>query len=69
MEIELRRMEETLGEIEIDRTNDLIGWTQKIKKFLDNSLEVFGYFSKYYSGYPPADAKQLLKLLGRRDRD
>jgi len=60
-----RKVKGTLGEIEIDRTNDLIGWTQKIKKFLDNSLEVFGYFSKYYSGYPPADAKQLLKLLQR----
>jgi uncharacterized protein YecE (DUF72 family) len=52
-----------LGKAEVDRTADIKMWAQKIKEFLDIPIEVFGYFSKYYSGHPPTDAKQLLNLL------
>ncbi len=58
-----RKVKGTLGKVEVDRSNDTVTWTEKIKTFLDNSIEVFGYFSKYYSGHPPSDARQLLKLL------
>jgi uncharacterized protein YecE (DUF72 family) len=58
-----RKVKGTLGKVEVDRSNDIVTWAEKIKTFLDNSIEVFGYFSKYYSGYPPSDAKQLLQLL------
>jgi uncharacterized protein YecE (DUF72 family) len=52
-----------LGKIEVDRTEDTARWAVQVKKFLDRQAEVFGYFSKYYSGYPPQDAEQLLDLL------
>lgn len=42
----------TLGKTEIDRTAQIKLWADRIKRFLDNQTEVFGYFSKYYSGYP-----------------
>jgi uncharacterized protein YecE (DUF72 family) len=58
-----RKVKGTLGNVEIDRTNDVKRWADEIRKFLDLSAEVFGYFSKYYSGHPPTDAKQLLSLL------
>jgi uncharacterized protein YecE (DUF72 family) len=58
-----RKVKGTLGKVEVDRNNDIVTWAEKIKTFLDNSIEVFGYFSKYYSGHPPSDAKRLLKLL------
>jgi uncharacterized protein YecE (DUF72 family) len=58
-----RKMKGTLGEVKVDRNNDIMAWAKKIKTSLDNSMEVFGYFSKYYSGHPPSDAKQLLKFL------
>jgi uncharacterized protein YecE (DUF72 family) len=53
----------TLGRVEVDRTEDLGKWTVQLKDFLKRKVDVFGYFSKYYSGYPPNDAEQLLNLL------
>ncbi|HVP26126.1 MAG TPA: DUF72 domain-containing protein [Candidatus Bathyarchaeia archaeon] len=51
----------TLGKVEIDRTDEIRVWADKINK-LREKVEVFGYFSKYYSGHPPTDAKRLLEL-------
>jgi len=51
----------TLGRTEVDRTADIKSWADRIRPFLENRKEVFGYFSKYYSGYPPADAHELMR--------
>ena len=47
-----------LGKIEADRAEDLKLEADKIKPFL-GKMEVFGYFGKYYSGYPPSDIANL----------
>jgi uncharacterized protein YecE (DUF72 family) len=52
----------TLGRMEIDRTAQTKLWAERIRRYLDSETEVFGYFSKYYSGYPTADAHELLRL-------
>lgn len=57
------KVDGTLGKVEVDRTEDIRKWAVQVKNFLDRQIEVFGYFSKYYSGYPPNDAKQLLNLI------
>jgi uncharacterized protein YecE (DUF72 family) len=53
----------TLGKVEVDRTEDIRKIAVEVKDLLGQHLEVFGYFSKYYSGYPPSDVEQLLNLL------
>ena len=53
----------TLGKIEVDRKEDTILWADKIKPFVSSQMEVFGYFGKYYSGYPPSDARLFSSLL------
>jgi len=53
----------TLGKIEVDRTKALSLWADKMKPFLIKDLDVFGYFGKYFSGFPPSDTNLLLKLL------
>lgn len=53
----------TRGHVEIDRALDIATWAERVRSFIDRNLDVFGYFSKYYSGYPPADAEKLLKLI------
>jgi len=58
-----RKMNGTLGKIEIAKTDRTKKWADKIRKLLESPLDVFGYFSKYYSGYPPSDVEQLLSLL------
>ena len=53
----------TLGKPEVDRTGDLRLEAEKLKPYLQQGTEVFGYFSKYYSGYPPNDIVTLQKNL------
>ena len=58
-----RKVIGTLGKVEADRKKEIQEWAQIVQRLLDRNLEIFGYFSKYYSGYPPADITQLLTLL------
>lgn len=51
------------GDVELDRSEDNYRWASQIKELLDSGHEVFGYFSKFYSGYPPADIWQITDLL------
>jgi uncharacterized protein YecE (DUF72 family) len=58
-----RKVKGTLGEAEVDRRRDIEVWAEKTRNLLGKTAEVFGYFSKYYSGNPPEDAERLLGLL------
>lgn len=53
----------TLGKIEVDVQENLRLWAEKIKPYLSKQMNVFGYFGKYYSGYPPSDINLLSNLL------
>jgi uncharacterized protein YecE (DUF72 family) len=63
LEGDRRKVNGTLGKVEIDRTDDIKKWAEKIKKWANSTSDVFVYFSKFYSGHPPTDAKQLATLL------
>ena len=52
----------TKGIVEKDRTVQVQSFASKIQSFSDE-MEVFCYFSKYFSGHPPTDAKKLLDFL------
>lgn len=51
-----------LGKVEVDRTDEIRVWAEKINR-LREKVEVFGYFSKYYSGHPPTDANRLIESV------
>jgi uncharacterized protein YecE (DUF72 family) len=53
----------TLGKREKDKTNEIQKWANRIRTMLVDGRQVFGYFSKYYSGLPPCDAEELIKIL------
>lgn len=59
-----RKVKGTLGRREADRTTSIKSWADKLKPFLDKQTEVFGYFSKYYSGHSPSDVKDFLENFG-----
>ena len=63
LEGDRRKVNGTYGKVEIDRTEDIRNWAEKIKKLTDSTGDVFVYFSKFYSGHPPTDVKQLAALL------
>jgi uncharacterized protein YecE (DUF72 family) len=58
-----KKVNGTLGTIEIDRTNDINQWAKKLTPFVEKQTEVFGYFSKYYSGNPTADIRRYIDSL------
>jgi uncharacterized protein YecE (DUF72 family) len=58
-----KKVNGTLGKTEADRTGDMKLEAEKIKPFLDKQKTVFGYFGKYYSGYPPSDITVLSNFL------
>ena len=60
-----RKVDGNLGKVEVDRSETTRMWAEKLKVYLSQGLEVFGYFSKFYSGYPPEDAAQMLNLLSK----
>jgi len=51
------------GKVERDRSSDIDRWAERISRFLDESIDVYGFFSKFYSGHPPTDANLLLEYL------
>jgi len=53
----------TKGMIEQDRSANIMNWAAKLEKLLNSNTEVFGYFSKYYSGLPTADATRLMESV------
>lgn len=53
----------SLGKIENDKVPSIQDWAEKLKVLLNEGTEIFGYFSKYYSGFPPADVQQFLKCM------
>ncbi len=53
-----KKINGTLGLIEVDRMEDLKLVADQIKP-LSTKMDVFGYFGKYYSGYPPSDIANL----------
>ena len=54
-----------LGKREVDRDSVLKSWAKKLRLFSDSNCEVFGFFSKYFSGDAPADAHEFLRLTGK----
>jgi uncharacterized protein YecE (DUF72 family) len=53
----------TLGKTETNRSENIQAWAAKLKTLVSNGTEVFGYFSKYYSGFPPSDAAELISEM------
>jgi len=53
----------TLGKREVARKDDLKVWADKLGSFLDKQMIVYGYFGKYFSGFPPSDVGYLKSYL------
>jgi uncharacterized protein YecE (DUF72 family) len=58
-----KKINGTLGKIEADQKDGLNRWAEKLKPNLNKNIEIFGYFGKYYSGYPPSDIEFLRGLI------
>jgi uncharacterized protein YecE (DUF72 family) len=53
----------TLGKTETDRIKNIQEWANRLRPLLNKGTKFFGYFSKYYSGFPPSDVNEFLKQI------
>ncbi len=58
-----KKVNGTLGKVEADQTSYTETWAEKLRSCEYKGTQIFGYFSKYYSGLPTEDAQQLRKFL------
>lgn len=50
--------------IQIDRTNQLDTWAQKVHLFLSQGVDVYGYFNNHFAGHSPASVRQFAGIMG-----
>jgi uncharacterized protein YecE (DUF72 family) len=50
--------------IQIDRTAVLEKWAERVSRFLDDGVDVYGYFNNHFAGHSPASARQFAEMLG-----
>lgn len=63
LEGDRKQVNGTLGKIETDQTDALKCWSEKLALPINKRTEIFGYFGKYYSGFPPSDVELFLSFL------
>ncbi len=50
--------------IQLDRRDEEVWWAERVRRFLDQGLTVYGYFNNHWAGHSPASARGFLELLG-----
>lgn len=64
LEGDRKKVHGLLGKVEIDRSADVKWWAEKLAPLKTGGKAVFGYFGKFYSGFPPLDARLFMDALG-----
>lgn len=52
--------------LQFDRSAEIRSWADVLKRSALAGTEVFGYFNNHFAGHSPANARELLSLLGER---
>jgi uncharacterized protein YecE (DUF72 family) len=55
---------EEFDRIQIDKTEILERWAEKVDRFLDDGVDVYGYFNNHFAGHSPASVRQFAEILG-----
>jgi uncharacterized protein YecE (DUF72 family) len=50
--------------IQIDRTEVLQTWAEKVHLFLEQGFDVYGYFNNHFAGHSPASVRQFAEIMG-----
>ncbi len=53
-----------LGKVEVDRSADVKAWAEKLAPIKTSGIAVFGYFGKFFSGFPPLDVRHFMENIG-----
>ena len=55
---------EQFDRIQIDRTKELEVWADRVRNFLEQGVDVFGFFNNHYAGHSPESVRQFAAMLG-----
>jgi uncharacterized protein YecE (DUF72 family) len=55
---------EQFDRIQIDRTDRLERWAERVHRFLEQGFDVYGYFNNHFAGHSPASVRQFADILG-----
>ncbi len=55
---------EVFDRIQIDRTDRLEWWTERVQGFIEQGLDIYGYFNNHFAGHSPASVHQFASMLG-----
>lgn len=55
---------EVFDRIQIDRGERLEWWTEKVQGFIDQGVDIYGYFNNHFAGHSPASVRQFADMLG-----
>jgi uncharacterized protein YecE (DUF72 family) len=50
--------------IQMDRAEVLEMWAERVDTFLDQGVDVYGFFNNHFAGHSPASVRQFAELLG-----
>ena len=56
---------ERFDRIQIDRTKELTAWAERVRRFLDDGIEVYGYFNNHFAGHSPASLRQFVEIFSQ----
>ena len=59
-----RKDVEVFDRIQIDRTEELEMWSNRVQAFIEEGLDIYGYFNNHFAGHSPASARQFAEMLG-----
>jgi uncharacterized protein YecE (DUF72 family) len=55
---------EVFDRIQIDRTEVLEKWASRVRSFLDDGVDVYGFFNNHFAGHSPASVRMFADILG-----
>ena len=50
--------------IQIDRTEVLWKWAERAERFLQDGVDIYGYFNNHFAGHSPESVRQFASMLG-----
>jgi len=55
---------ERFDRIQIDRTQELEVWAERVQRFLEDGVDIYGFFNNHYAGFSPGSLYQFAAMLG-----
>ena len=55
---------EHFDRIQIDRTRELEVWAERVQRFLEDGVDVYGFFNNHYAGFSPGSVDQFAAMMG-----